>query len=99
MKIIFFGTPDYVVPIVDHLHKVFHVTKQKESGVIAVVTQPPKQVGRDRLIDHSPVDKWAWCKKIQIITNIKTQELPVADLGVVAAYGVLIPKNCIDHFP
>ena len=45
MKIVFFGTPDYVLPILTTLHKKF-VTGPGVSPIVAVVTQPPRPVGR-----------------------------------------------------
>ena len=44
VKIVFFGTPYYVVPILDALHKAFK-EKSGESPIAAVVTQLPKPVG------------------------------------------------------
>lgn len=94
MKIIFFGTPDYVLPIVEVLYKKYRTSRDK--GVVAVVTQPPKPAGRDKKIEYSPVDTWAYKKKIPIFHNY--DNLPEADLGVIAAYGKIIPKEIIDHF-
>lgn len=94
MKIIFFGTPDYVLPVVDALYKEYRTSKHK--GVVAVVTQPPKPAGRDKKIKYSAVDAWAYKKNIPIFYNY--DGLPEADLGVVAAYGKIIPKPVIDDF-
>lgn len=88
MKIIFFGTPDYVIPILDKLHK-YH-------EVVAVVTQPPKPVGRDKIITYSAVDSWAFKKKIPKFFSF--ENLPVADLGICASYGSIIPKLVINNF-
>ncbi|KKQ77420.1 MAG: Methionyl-tRNA formyltransferase [Parcubacteria group bacterium GW2011_GWA1_38_7] len=88
MKIIFFGTPEYVVPIVDRLHK-YH-------EIVAVVTQPPKPVGRDQIISYSAVDTWAHKKKI--IKFFDFSDLPKADLGICASYGSIIPKEVINSF-
>ena len=63
LKIIFFGTPDYVVPILESLNKYYKV--------VGVVTQPPKLVGRKQLKSFSAVDNWAHDKKIPIITDFK----------------------------
>lgn len=95
MKIIFFGTPEFVVPVVEALNKAYRTNREK--GVIAVVTQPPKPVGRKKKLEYSPIDKWAYERKIQIFHNY--EGLPEAELGVVAAYGRIIPKFVIEHFP
>lgn len=93
MKIVFFGTPDYVLPVLKKLHK-YH-------EIVAVVTQPPKPTGRKQILSFSPVDKWAHGRKIPIF--YKSLELiddgVKADLGILAAYGEIIPKSVIDLFP
>ena len=94
MKVVFFGTPDYVVPIAEALFKEFRTTKEK--GVVAVVTQAPKPAGREKKIEYSAVDTWAYKHKIPIFHNF--EKLPEAELGVVAAYGKIIPKSVIEHF-
>lgn len=90
MKVIFFGTPDYVLPILKVLYKNYEL--------VAVVTQEPKLVGRKQLKSFSPVDKWAFKHKIPVYTNWK-EELPQANLGVCAAFGKIIPDKVILHFP
>lgn len=94
MKIIFFGTPDYVIPVAEALYKEYRTVKEK--GVVAVVTQPPKPVGREKRIEYSPIDAWAHKRKIQILYDY--ENLPEAELGVVAAFGKIIPKEVIKHF-
>lgn len=90
MKIIFFGTPDFVVPVVAALHKNF------PDSLVGVVTQPPKEVGRDKKIERSTIDNWGYKHKIQVIYDYK--DIPEADLGVVAAYGKIIPQEIINNF-
>lgn len=96
MKIIFFGTPEFVLPIVEALHRKFdHGT---EKSLIAVVTQGPKPVGRKQIFSYSPVDTWAYKHKITIIRDLTKERLPQADLGILAAYGKIIPEKIIKHF-
>lgn len=91
-KIIFFGTPDYVIPVLEGLWKNFKL--------VAVVTQPPKVTGRgQKFRAFSPVDNWAHKHKIKILHDLKPGEFPEADLGVVASYGRIIPQSVIDYFP
>ena len=68
MKIVFFGTPDYVLPILNSLNK---STKKSlvKSTVSAVVTQKPKLVGRKHFLQYSPVDTWAHKRKIPIFED------------------------------
>ncbi|KKQ98620.1 MAG: Methionyl-tRNA formyltransferase [Candidatus Woesebacteria bacterium GW2011_GWB1_39_12] len=100
MKIIFFGTPDYVVPVLESLHRTFK-PKTGESPIAAVVTQAPKPTGRKQELSYSPVDTWAFKKKVpkffdpEDILKNKIQ----ADLGVLASYGTIIPAEVINHFP
>jgi len=99
MRIVFFGTPYYVLPILENLHKTF-----KEHGVSpieAVVTQPPKPTGRRQIAEYSPVDKWAHEKKVPIYfdSNKLVKDGIYADLGILASYGALIPDDVIAHFP
>jgi methionyl-tRNA formyltransferase len=97
MRVIFFGTPYYVVPILNKLHKTFK-SKSGESPIICVVTQKPKPVGRKKVIEYSPVDRWAYEKDIKILRDLDIKEFPDADIGIVASFGVIIPKFVIDHF-
>ena len=100
LKIVFFGTPDYVLPILTSLHKKF-VTGPGKSPIVAVVTQSPKPTGRKQVITYSPVDKWAHEHKIPI--HYSASELAVdsvkADVGILASYGEIIDKGVIDLFP
>lgn len=89
MKIVFFGTPDYVVPILTALNK-YH-------EVVAVVTQPPKLVGRKKVKTYSPVDKYAHKKKMEVHYNF--DDLPNTDIGILASYGKIIPKKVLSRFP
>mgnify|MGYP005841331279 FL=1 len=98
MKIIFFGTPEYVLPILDSLHNDLK-TKKGKSPIVAVVTQPPKPTGRKQKLEYSPVDTWAYKKSIQIIRNLDINSLPSADLGILASYGKIIPEMIIKYFP
>ncbi len=95
MKIIFFGTPEYVVPLLEGLHKAYNRNRERE--LIGVVTQPPKPVGREQKLEYSAVDTFAHHHKIPIYFD--TDELPEADLAICAAYGKIIPQNVIDSFP
>ena len=89
MKIIFFGTPDYVLPVLEKLHKYYEV--------VAVVTQSPKPMGRKKILAYSPIDDWAHKRKVPKFYDFS--DLPKADLGVLASYGNLIPKEVINSFP
>ena len=88
MHIVFFGTPDYVLPVLKTLYK-YH-------DIVAVVTRPPRPTGRKQILVFSPVDNWAHKHKIPVIFDFN--EIPRADLGIVAAYGRIIPGFVICNF-
>lgn len=99
MKIVFFGTPDYVIPVLDALYKTFRT--RNENPIAAVVTQSPKPVGRDKKVEYSAVDHWAHKKGIPIYFDSKevVEDGIEADLGIVAAYGAIIPQEVLEYFP
>jgi methionyl-tRNA formyltransferase len=107
MKIVFFGTPDYVIPVLDALHKEFKSkngdspTPKAHGGIVAVVTQSPKPVGRTKKVEYSAVDTWAHKKKIPVYFDSTDliKDGVEADLGVVAAYGSMIPDDVLSYFP
>lgn len=88
MRVIFFGTPDYVIPVLNALNK-YH-------EIVAVVTQGPKEVGRKKIITYSDVDHWAHKRKIEKYYDF--DDLPEAELGVCASFGMIIPKEVLTHF-
>ena len=94
MKVVFFGTPEYVLPILKALYKEYN--SGREQDLIAVVTQSPKEVGRKKFIERSPVDNWAYKHKIKVIHDL--DNVPQTDLGIVAAYGKIIPQSTISKF-
>jgi len=99
MKIVFFGTPYYVLPVLDALNKSFR--NKGDTSIEAVVTQSPKPEGRNQTVQYSPVDQWAHKRKIPIYFDSRKliQEKVNADFGVLASYGALIPPEVINHFP
>ena len=99
MKIVFFGTPDYVLPVLTSLHKKF-VSGPGVSPIAAVVTQSPKPTGRKQILTYSPVDKWAHEHKITTYydpQNLLKEKIKF-DLGVIADYGKIISKEVIGLF-
>lgn len=100
MKIIFFGTPEYVLPILKSLHKEF-VTGPGKSPIAAVVTSSPKPVGRKQILSYSPIDKWAHEHKIPCFytANDLLEANIDAEIGVLASYGEIIKKEVINLFP
>lgn len=101
MKVIFAGTPDIAVPTAQALNDSSH-------EVVAVLTRPPARKGRGRTVHPSPVARWARTQDIPVIEAATLTEPDVvqaiaqsgAQLGVVVAYGAIIPENvlnALDH--
>ena len=83
MNVIFFGsTTDSLLVL------------EKLSGVVAVVTQPPKPVGRKQILTPTPVELWADTHHIPTTTlDVLSPFKP--DLLVSASYGEKIPIDAI----
>ena len=98
MKIVFMGTPDFAVPVLEALIK--------EHEVICVYCQAPKEAGRGHKIVKSPVQVCAEAHNIEVRTpktlrNEDEQEkfkALDADIAIVAAYGLILPKAVIEAF-
>lgn len=100
MKIVFFGTPDYVLPVIQTLHKEFK-DKNGKSPIVAVVTQAPKPAGRKKELKYSVVDTWAHKRGVQKYYDPDDliKDKVDADLGILASYGKIIPNDIIKMFP
>ena len=96
LKIIFMGTPEFSVPILDALHQKYEV--------VAVVTQPDKEVGRHRILTPTPVKKYAVEHNLPVYQPEKIKEeydnliKLNADLIVTAAYGQFVGVKLL-HSP
>ena len=94
-KIIYMGTPDFSVGPLKKL--------VKEYEVIAVVTQPDKEVGRKREIKFSPVKEFALENNIMVLQpqKIRTEYEEILSLNpdiiITCAYGQIIPKEILDY--
>jgi len=99
MKTIFFGTPDFVIPIAEALLQIPHCP------LVAVITNPDRPVGRKQILTPSPLKSWALKHDIGVIDSasmiyiIEAIKKLAPDFGILAAYGKIIPKELIDLFP
>lgn len=100
MKIVFFGTPEYVLPVINALHKRFK-TRDGKSPIVAVVTQKPKPKGRKKKLSFSPVDAWAHKKGLPTLYSAKEllEKGIKANIGVLASFGEIIPKEVLNYLP
>lgn len=99
LRLVFFGTPDYVITVLEAL-------KTAGYELATVVTQPPKPVGRKKIITPSPVAHWAKQNGIEIIDKSPKEIYPLLStlhpqprIGILAAYGRIIPSEIINYFP
>jgi methionyl-tRNA formyltransferase len=97
LRIIFAGTPEFAA---EHLTALLGSRHQ----VIAVYSQPDRPAGRGKKLSASPVKEVAFAHNIPVYQplNFKTPEAVAelaslnADLMVVVAYGLILPKVVLD---
>lgn len=96
LRLVFFGTPQFAVPTLEHLVASRHT-------VVGVVTQPDRPSGRGQHTAPTPVKAVALAHGIPVFQppTLKDPAIEPAlralapDLGVVAAYGRIIPPRLI----
>lgn len=97
LRVVFMGTPDFAVPTLSEILGAGH-------DVVAVYTQPPRPAGRRGLEETpSPVQIFAEAAGLPVYspTSLKgenaaaTMAAHEADVGVVVAYGLLLPKTIL----
>lgn len=96
IKVVFMGTPDFAVPILEGLIENY--------DVVGVVSQPDKKVGRHQQLVNTPIKEVALKNNIICFQPVKIREdynniLELnPDIIVTCAYGQIIPKEILD-FP
>lgn len=95
MKVVFFGTPEYAVPVLKSLIDSRH-------EVVAVVSQPDKAKGRSNKIVPTPVKALAMEHNIQVFQYEKIRKEDIsellsidADIYVTCAYGQILGENVL----
>lgn len=97
MKVIFMGTPDFSVGILEAIIEAGH-------EVVLVVTQPDKPKGRGNTMQFPPVKECALSHNLEVFQPVKirdTQNIEhlksfQADIMIVAAFGQILPKSILD---
>ncbi len=96
MRIVFFGTPDFAVPSLQA------ILRSARHEVVAVITQPDRPRGRHQRLQHTPIKSAALAfAPVLQPARIRTPEFVAelqsfrADLGVVAAYGKILPDSVL----
>ena len=100
MKIIFMGTPDFSVGILEALVEAGH-------EVVLAVTQPDKPKGRGKEMQFTPVKECALAHNIPVYQPKKIREPECieelkkyqADVCVVVAFGQILPKEILEMTP
>ena len=96
LRVVFFGTPDFAVPTLQALLRSRHV-------VAGVVTQPDQPRGRGHRTLDAPVKALAAAagvptlqpQRLKDAVFVETLMALGADLGVVAAYGKILPDEIL----
>ena len=97
LRIVFMGTPKFSVPTLAEIVASGH-------DVVAVYSQPPRPAGRGMEPQTSPVHAFAASAGIPVLTpkSLKGADEQAAfaahgaDVAVVVAYGLLLPKPVLD---
>ncbi len=106
MNILFFGsTTDSVIVL----------EKLRSSRIVGIVTQPPRPIGRDRIVTPTPVEVWGKAHNITVLSFESNPDKPwlykdeqqvidtlqsiQADILISASYGQKIPWQTIQKAP
>jgi methionyl-tRNA formyltransferase len=97
LRVVLMGTPDFAVPTLSEIVGQGH-------EVVAVYTREPAAAGRGMELKPSPVHRMAERFGIPVFTpkTLRTEEAAAtfrdleADVAVVVAYGMLLPKPILD---
>lgn len=96
MKIVFMGTPEFSVPVLEALHQ--------RREIVAVYCQPPRPAGRGKADRPSPVQARAEVLGLPVRHPVSLRSAEAqqdfaalgADVAVVVAYGLILPQPVLD---
>ncbi|WP_102884117.1 methionyl-tRNA formyltransferase [Phaeobacter inhibens] len=97
MRIVFMGTPDFSVPVLDALVEAGH-------DIAAVYCQPPRPAGRGKKDRPTPVHARAEALGLEVRHPVSLKDAQQqaefaalnADVAVVVAYGLILPQAVLD---
>jgi len=100
LRVVFMGTPDFSVPVLAEVLGQGH-------EVVGVYTRPPAPARRGMELQKSPVHRTAEQFGLKVLTpkSLKKAEAQAefatlgADVAVVVAYGLILPKQVLDAPP
>lgn len=89
MKVIFFGTSGYCLPVLEALKTSFDLKM--------IITRADKPVGRKKILTPSATKLWAIEHKIPVTNDLPAgkagySQIPACDLAIVSDYGLIIPE-------
>ena len=85
MRLLFMGTPDFSIPILDSLHNSF--------DLVAVYTQPPNRKGRGKRVRYTPVHQRSLDLGIPVETPISLKNSDELCVSLVELFTENKPKN------
>jgi len=96
LLVVFFGTPAFAVPSLEALLASSH-------QVVAVVSQPDRPKGRGHQLQPTPTKAVALARRLPVLQPVKIREEAFleqirelrADLGVVVAFGRILPDSLL----
>ena len=96
MKLIFMGTPEFSVPVLNALHEAHEI--------LAVYCQPPRPAGRGKADRPTPVHARALALGLPVRHPVSLRSETAAkdfsdlgaDVAVVVAYGLILPQAILD---
>lgn len=97
MRVIFMGTPDFSVGVLERLLQAGH-------EILLVVTQPDKPKGRGKSMQFPPVKEAALAHGLEVYQPKRIREPECvgylrgfgADIAVVVAFGQILPKEILE---
>ncbi|WP_299861128.1 methionyl-tRNA formyltransferase [uncultured Roseobacter sp.] len=97
MRVIFMGTPEFSVPVLNALVAAGH-------EIACVYAQPPRPSGRGKKERPGPVHKRALELGLPVLTPVSLKDADAqdvfrafhADVAVVVAYGLILPQAILD---
>ncbi|WP_084350441.1 methionyl-tRNA formyltransferase [Primorskyibacter flagellatus] len=97
MRIVFMGSPDFSVPVLEALVSAGH-------EIVCVYCQPPRPAGRGKKDRPTPVHARADAMGLEVRhpVSLKSEEAQAAlaaldaDIAVVVAYGLILPQAVLD---
>jgi len=91
MKVVFFGSSRFVVPVLEMIHNQFDLP-------LVVTTEQNKMDAVPFFCESQKIEYLTVRKSPDLISNFRIEE-SMANIGIVADFGVLIPDQLLNTFP